>query len=48
MDYLDEGWQGDNIYVYRNDQFQEIMVRADSEHSAYEAVMCILGIPYQT
>ena len=39
MDYLDEGWQGDDIYVYKNDQFQEVMVRADSDHSAYEAVM---------
>lgn len=39
MEMIDEGWQGDKVYRYQNDQFQEILVRADSMSSAYEVVL---------
>ncbi len=48
MEMIDEGWQGDTVFHYQNDQFQTVMVRADNEHNAYEAVIDCLPTVEQT
>jgi len=44
MEMIDEGWQGDSVYLYENDQFQQVLVRADSWNTAYEVALDHLPI----